>query len=132
MTVCPFGAVVDRNELLDVLQALDGPRRVTVLLGQFPTESARLHTALKQLGFDAVVEVAEGAEQSATEEAEELRKLGDADGGFLMSSCCPAWRQAVTRHAPELETHVSQTPSPMALTARQVRQRDLAGGDRVS
>jgi len=129
MTACPFGAVLDRSELLDVLQALDGPRRVTALmapalLGQFPTEPGRLQTALKQLGFDAVVEVAEGAEQTATEEAEELRKLGAADERFLMSSCCSAWRQAVTRHAPELEPYVSQTPSPMALTARQVRQRD--------
>lgn len=127
MTACPFGAVLDRSALLDVLKTLDGPQHVTALmapalLGQFPTEPARMHTALQQLGFDAVAEVADGAEETATLEAEELQELGDTDGTFLMSSCCPAWTEAVRCHAPELGEHVSHTPSPMALTARKVKQ----------
>ena len=64
--------------------------------------------------------VAYGADLTALAEAQEL-----AEKGMLASSCCPAFVNYVEKNfpdqAPEL---ISQTPSPMVMAARAIKERD--------
>ncbi len=124
---CPFGAVVERSGMVDVLKALkSGAAPVVVLLapavaGQFPGTPEQTAAALKELGVSACFEVAEGAAETADAEARELEDVR-AGGGFLATSCCPAWVATAERHVPEMQPHVSKTPTPMAYTAQRVRR----------
>ncbi|MEA2039645.1 MAG: monomeric [FeFe] hydrogenase [Thermodesulfobacteriota bacterium] len=127
---CPFGAVIQKSQALDVLKALGGKRPVSALLapsaaGQFQGDIYRLAGALKTLGFERVVEVALGAEQTARMEAEELNERLGRGEKFMTTSCCPAWFQAVEKHLHELKPHVSKTPTPMHFTAADEKQRNL-------
>lgn len=129
MRACPFGAVLERSEMLYVLKALRGSRPVTAIIapaivGQFPGTLEQIVAGLKRLGFSDVVEVAHGAEQTAQAEAAEFAHRMKQGATFMTSSCCPAYVQAVRRHVPGLMAHVSDTPTPMHLTAEEVRRRN--------
>ena len=75
--------------------------------------------AIKAIGFDEVVEVAAGADETALTEAEEL-----LERGFLTSSCCPAFVEYVRNEFPMLADKVSDTPSPMVMTGRAIKAKD--------
>ena len=128
MRACPFGAVMERSEVLPVLRALAGGRHVTALMapaivGQFPGGPARIVTALRGLGFSDVMEVALGADVTSQREAAEFVERMERGDSFMTTSCCPAYVEAVRRHAPELLPHVSETATPMHYTAELARER---------
>ena len=128
MRACPFGAVMERSEVLPVLRALAGGRHVTALMapaivGQFSGGPARIVTALRRLGFADVMEVALGADVTSQREAAEFVERMERGDTFMTTSCCPAYVEAVRRHAPELLPHVSETATPMHYTAELARQR---------
>lgn len=128
MRACPFGAVLERSEVLEVLRALDSPQHVTALIapaiaGQFKGGVARIVTALKQLGFDEVIEVASGADVTSEREAAEFVERMERGDKFMTTSCCPAYVEAVRRHAPDLLPFVSSTCTPMHYTAEIARER---------
>lgn len=128
LTACPFAAIQERSQMADVLQALQTKeRKLTALLapsavGQFPGTLGQLHTALYRLGFTKVIEITNAAAQTAVIEGQEWRQRQAAGETFMTSSCCPAYAEAVKRHLPELEQHLSHTPSPMAVAAAAVKQ----------
>ncbi|HEY9069354.1 MAG TPA: monomeric [FeFe] hydrogenase [Candidatus Ozemobacteraceae bacterium] len=129
MRACPFGAVLERSELLDVLKALRGPRPVVAILapavvGQFPGSLEQIVAGMKRLGFSGVVEVAHGADLVARAEAAEFAHRMRGGATFMTSSCCPAYVQAAKRHVPGLMAHVSDTPTPMHVSAEEVRKRN--------
>ena len=122
LRACPFGAIFAQSHLVDVLRALAGPRPVVALVapsiaGQLPGTVQQIAGALHQIGFDAVVPVACGADQTAAHEARELREALASGAGFLTSSCCPGWVATVRRHLPALAPHVSHTPTPLHYAA---------------
>lgn len=127
MRACPFGAIMEKSQMADVLRELKSDRPTVAMLapavvGQFPGTLGQVAEALHQLGFDHVMEVATGADEAAEREAAELvERLGRGDA-LMTTSCCPAFVQAVKRHLPELAEAVSDTPSPMVLSARWARQ----------
>ena len=128
MRACPFGAVMERSEVLPVLRALASGRHVTALMapaivGQFPGGPARIVTALRRLGFSDVMEVALGADVTSQREAAEFVERMERGDTFMTTSCCPAYVEAVRRHAPELLPHVSETATPMHYTAEIARER---------
>lgn len=128
MDACPFGAVMERSEVLPVLRALASGRHVTALMapaivGQFPGGPARIVTALRRLGFSDVMEVALGADVTSQREAAEFVERMERGDTFMTTSCCPAYVEAVRRHAPELLPHVSETATPMHYTAEIARER---------
>lgn len=132
---CPFGAVMERSQMIDVLGALKGPRPVVALLapavtGQFPGTYGQLVTALIGLGFAEVVEVAGGAIATAEAEAVEFKHRLAAGQQFMTTSCCPAYVAAVEKHLPELKAFVSDTPSPMIMSARAL-EREQPGALKV-
>lgn len=129
LQACPFGAIMERSEIYEVIEALIDPDKPTValiapsIIGQFNTSLGKLVTALKKLGFDQVVEVAWGADITADKESHELKERLEQKQPFMTSSCCPAYVQAVARHAGNLQNFVSTTLSPMQYAGELAGQR---------
>jgi iron only hydrogenase large subunit-like protein len=73
---------------------------------------------LRELGFARVVEAAAGADQTARLESEELAQRLAAGGGFMATSCCPAWKAASRLAGKGIASRISETPSPMSLGAK--------------
>ncbi len=129
MRACPFGAVLERSEVLEVLLALASQEHVTALIapaiaGQFKGGLPRIITALKMLGFDEVIEVAAGADVTSEREAAEFVERMERGEKFMTTSCCPAYVEAVKRHAPDLLPYVSTTGTPMHYAAEIALKRN--------
>ena len=126
---CPFGAIMDKSYMVDAIQMLKSAEKwgyrvyaavAPSIAGQFaPADVGQVVTGLKLLGFHDVVEVALGADMTAREEAGEL-----AEKGMLASSCCPAFVEYVEKNVPQQAHLISQTPSPMVMAARMVKEKD--------
>lgn len=128
LRACPFGAVMEKSQVLDVLQALRLAAPVVAMIapsiaGQFPGEPEQIAGALRRLGFDRVVEVAVGADMTVRDEADEFAERISEGQSFMTTSCCPAFVQCVNKHLPELKPRVSHAPAPMHYTAAWVRER---------
>ena len=77
MRSCPFGAVMEKSQIVDVARAVTGEREVVAMVapaivGQFPGNLEQIAAGLLQMGFDRVVEVAQGADITTIKEAEEF------------------------------------------------------------
>ncbi|MDR1123136.1 MAG: monomeric [FeFe] hydrogenase [Elusimicrobiota bacterium] len=132
MEACPFGAIMERSQILDVLNLTRGPKPLAAMLapsiaGQFGVEVGKITTALKELGFTHVYEVALGADITAQNEAHEFKERV-IDGGqkFMTTSCCHAYVRLVKKHIPEMEAYISHTRTPMHYTAELIR-REIPG-----
>lgn len=128
MTACPFGAIAEKSQILNFYHALKVKKEKMValvapaVLSQFKAEPAQILEAIKSIGFDQMMEVAEGAELTASKETTELRERLDAGESFLTTSCCPSYVELANKHVPQLKAHVSNTPSPMYFTAHKAHQ----------
>ncbi|MEN6356709.1 MAG: monomeric [FeFe] hydrogenase [Armatimonadota bacterium] len=128
MAACPFGAIMSLSQIVDIIKNLLSPRKTVALIapalaGQFDASLEQVVGALKQLGFDHVVEVALGADIVARRESIELaERLGEGDP-FMATSCCPAYIYAVQKHVPELRPFVSKTCTPMHCAAEIAAQQ---------
>ncbi len=116
LTSCPFGAIVEKSDMLTVIKKLTGGKKLTALLapsivGQFSVKATvpELTTALKEIGFDKVYELASYAARTAEKEAVELEE----NDGVLLSSCCPSWVSYIEKITPEFVENISKTASPM-------------------
>lgn len=129
LQACPFGAIMERSEIFDVLKDLTNPAKPTVamiapsIIGQFNTDLGKLVSALKKLGFDHVIEVAWGADVTARKETAEFIERLDQGSNCMTSSCCPAYIEAVKKHAPHIQPLVSHTLSPMQFTGEYAGQK---------
>jgi [FeFe] hydrogenase (group B1/B3) len=112
---CPFGAVMEKSQIIDVIKHIKEGKEVAAMIapsiiGQFDGSIKQIAAALKALGFTHVVEVAEFAGR--------LEK-----GSPLMgTSCCPAYIEAVKKHAKEFLPFVSHAETPMAYTGMIVKE----------
>jgi len=123
---CPFAAICDLSQMVDVLQKLGTGRAVAMVapsvVGQLPGTLKQLGSALQQVGFSDVIEVAEGADETTRHEsAEWVEKMREGER-FMTTSCCPAYIETVHKHLPEMVPYLSDTPTPMAYTASKVRK----------
>ena len=129
MQVCPFGAIMERSHIVDIALALNDPALKVVAIpapsicGQFKATTGQILSAIRQIGFDEVLEAALGAEETARHEAAELKTKMEEGQPFMTSSCCPAYTEWVRKHAPELQPYVSETRSPMIYAARIAREK---------
>ncbi len=127
---CPFGAIVHNSQMVDVLNMVkNSGRRVVAMLapaviGQFGNDIGKVISALKQIGFADVVEVAEGADVTTINEAHEFVERMEEGKPFMTTSCCPAWVKATETALPEIKPYVSNTGSPMFYIAQIVKQAD--------
>ena len=145
-SACPFGAVHERSQIIDILKAMKEGKKVIAMVapaiaGQFPGTIYQLKSAIKKVGFTDVYEVAQGADITAHNEAEEfverMEKAKEVqtewldnwvnEGGydakddseekppvhnFMTTSCCAGYNQFVKKHLPEMKPYVSTTGTP--------------------
>ena len=144
---CPFGAVHERSQIIDILKSIKSGKKVIAMIapaiaGQFPGNIYQLKSAIIKAGFTDVYEVAQGADITAHNEAEEFVErmnlakeqqtewldkwvneggydAKDCDGeekpvarNFMTTSCCAGYNQLVKKHLPEIKPYVSTTGTP--------------------
>ena len=135
---CPFGAIVDKGQIFQVVRSiLQGDQVVAIVapafVGQFSgmVSPGKFVTAMKQLGFDRVVEVAVGADVCTVEEAKDFLEKVPSQQDYMATSCCPAWiRFAETRH-PEILENISTCRSPMEMFGSVIKEYFGNCGKRV-
>ena len=127
---CPFGAIVDKGQIFQVIQSiLKGDKVIAIVapafVGQFGKHSTpgKFVTAMKQLGFARVVEVAVGADMCTIEEAKDFMEKVPAEQPFMATSCCPAWHSMVHKLFPAQSKNISMTLTPMVFTARLMKKQ---------
>lgn len=127
---CPFGAIMDKSYVLNVIDMLKKSEHkkaykvyaviAPAIAGQFfNCEVEQVVTALKNLGFHAVVEAALGADAVAELELHEW-----VEKGFLTSSCCPAFVTYINKYFPSLTEHISNNLSPMAYMGSYIKKHE--------
>lgn len=126
---CPFGAIVDKGQIFQTIYAMKQGTPVIAavapaFVGQFgPNVSPeKLKTALKELGFADVVEVAIGADLCTIEEAEDFLNKVPEKQPFMATSCCPAWSVMAKKEFPQFAEYISMALTPMVLTARMIKR----------
>ena len=126
---CPFGAIVDKGQIFQVIQSiLKGDRVIAIMapafIGQFSgrVSPGKLVAAMKQLGFDRVVEVAVGADMCTIEEAKDFLEKVPKEQNYMATSCCPAWHSMIEKLYPGEMGKISMTLTPMVFTARMMKK----------
>ena len=127
---CPFGAIVDKGQIFQVIQSiLKGDKVIAIVapafIGQFGKHSTpeKFVTAMKQLGFARVVEVAVGADMCTIEEAKDFLEKVPSQQNYMATSCCPAWHSMIEKMFPSEMGKISMTLTPMVFTARLMKQQ---------
>ena len=129
LVACPFGAIVDKGQIFQVIQSiLKGDKVIAIVapafIGQFSgmVSPGKLVTAMKMLGFDSVVEVAIGADMCTIEEAKDFLEKVPAEQDYMATSCCPAWHSMIEKLFPGEMNKISMTLTPMVFTARLMKK----------
>jgi NADP-reducing hydrogenase subunit HndD len=129
--VCPTGALVEKNEIKEVQEALDNKDlhvvvatapSVRVALGEefgLPIGTnvkGKMVAALKRLGFNKVFDVNFGADLTIMEEVHELiRRLKKKKDLPMFTSCSPGWIKYVEHYHPEMIKNLSSCKSPQQM-----------------
>ena len=129
--VCSQNAKVFLDTTHEAKEVLTMPqKKVACLAPSFPAEFVEISDykllvgMIRQLGFDAVMEVAFGADLVANEYKKILK---DPNAPHTISSDCPAIVYYVKHYYPELVDSLTPIVSPMVATARVVK--DIYGAD---
>ena len=127
---CPFGAIVDKGQIFQVIQSiLQGDKVIAIVapafIGQFGKHSTpgKFIAAMKQLGFERIVEVAVGADMCTIEEAKDFLEKVPEKQNYMATSCCPAWHSMIEKLFPGEVSKMSMTLTPMVFTARLMKQK---------
>ncbi len=134
---CPTGALVERNYIEEVWDAIDNPEKNVVvqtapavrvglgeLLGYDPGKrvTGKMVTSLKRLGFNAVFDTNFTADLTIMEEGTELltrlkKKILAGQEVTLpqFTSCSPGWIKYVEHEFPELIGNLSTCKSPQQM-----------------
>ena len=127
---CPFGAIDSKTFMMDVINLIQAGKKVVAMVapaieGQFGPEitMASWKTALKKIGFAAMVEVGLGGDRTAAYEADEWMEAYK-EGKKLTTSCCPAFVNMIKKHFPMLLDNMSTTVSPMCAVSRLLKTMD--------
>ncbi|MDP4091763.1 MAG: [Fe-Fe] hydrogenase large subunit C-terminal domain-containing protein [Bacillota bacterium] len=125
--ICPYHA---KNAITDKLETINSYKYKVVipapsLYGQFKTMYTRNHilTALKQLGFDEVFEVARAAE-IVSDATRKLIGKGELKKPVI-SSACPAVVRLIQVRYPNLIDNILKLESPMEVAAKIVKNKVL-------
>ncbi len=133
ITHCPVGALVERDDTQQLLDAIDDPDKITVMqvapavraawgdtLG-FTKEQAtvkRMVAAFRALGVDYVFDTNFSADLTIMEEGSEFIERMTHPGEYPMpmfTSCCPGWVRFAKLEYPELVPHLSTAKSPQQM-----------------
>lgn len=147
--VCPTGAIVVKNDVFKVWNAIHDPNTrviaqiapaVRVAIGEefgFGTSCnlmGQIVAALHRIGFDEVYDTATGADLTVIEESKELLdRLKSGKNLPLFTSCCPAWVKYAELNFPELLPNISSCRSPMEMFASVLKEhhKDTKQGEKI-
>lgn len=127
---CPFGATLDVSSITEIIKTIMASENnekykvyaivAPAIAGQFAhAKPGQIISAIKEIGFYDVEEVALGADIVAYHESQELKERG-----FMTSSCCPAFVKYIHNKFPSMVEHISTSLSPMAETGKLIKRRD--------
>lgn len=126
---CPFAAIIDKSQIFQTITALKSDTPVYAAIapafaGQFGNvSSGQIRTAVKELGFEDIVEVAVGADLCTIQEANDFLEEVPAKQPFMATSCCPAWSVMAKKLFPEFAPYISMALTPMVLTGRLIKKQ---------
>ena len=128
INVCPVGALHEKEEIHDVIEALNDPTKHVVVqtapavrasLGEefgMPIGTrvtGKMVRALKLIGFDKVYDTNFGADLTIMEEGYEFIGRVQNEGVLpMITSCSPGWVNYIEHEYPELLGHLSSCKSP--------------------
>ena len=130
-TVCPTGALTERDDTERVWAALADPKK-HVVVGTAPSVRAdlgecfgmpigtnvenKMAASLRRLGFDRVFDVDTAADLTIMEEGTELLdRLGNGGALPLITSCSPGWIKFCEHFYPEFIPNLSSCKSPQQM-----------------
>ena len=126
---CPFGAIVDKGQIFQTVMALksDTPVYAAVapaFIGQFGPEVTPeiLRSALLEVGFEDIYQVAIGADLCTLQEAHEFVEKVPNELKWMGTSCCPSWSMMAKKSFPELKENISMSLTPMVFTGRLIKK----------
>ncbi len=143
VSVCPVGALVEKDHTWRVIRALADPEKIAIVqtapsvraaLGEeFGMEPGTLVTGkmvavLRKMGFDYVFDTDFAADMTILEEAKELaarlekRAAGEESHLPILTSCCPAWIKFFEHHFPDLLKIPSTVKSPQQMFGSVVKR----------
>ena len=126
VTHCPFGAVHEKSQLIEILKLLKAKKEMSVMfapaiVSQFDCSIAQLKSAIKQIGFSYVYEIAQGADITIKNEANEFLSRMKNGEPFMTTSCCAGYNELVKKHLPEINVYKSETRTPLFYTSKIVK-----------
>lgn len=137
VNVCPTGALVEKEEINNVMSALADPNKVVVIatapavrvaIGEefglpIGTNSeGKMVSALRALGFKHIFDIDFSADLTIMEEAYELIDRIQNKGVLpMITSCSPAWIKYCEHNYPELIPHLSTCKSPQQMFGATVK-----------
>ena len=127
VSACPFGAVHEKSQIIDVLKQIKAGKKLVAMVapamfGQLPCTPKQLKAAIMKLGFADVYEVAQGADVTTKNEAEEFEERLMKGAEFMTTSCCAGYNELVDKLVPELKPFRSETKTPLYYTAEIVKK----------
>ncbi len=131
MANCPFGAIADKSEIFQIINAIRAGKRMIAAVapafaGQFGALATpnKILNGIKELGFTDVVEVSIGADISSRHEAEHFVASVPEKQPFMGTSCCTSW-EAFARKSlpPDMAQYISSASTPMVATAKIIKER---------
>ncbi len=131
ISVCPVGALSEKEEIDDVIAALQDKSKYVIIatapsvrvgLGEefgYPIGTnveGKMVTAMRKMGFNAVFDVNMTADLTIMEEGTEfLGRLQNGGTLPMMTSCSPAWIKFVEHNYPEFIPNLSSCKSPQQM-----------------
>jgi NADH-quinone oxidoreductase subunit G len=132
VNVCPTAALTEISYINDVWKALNDPNKKVIVqtapavrvgiceefcLDHFdPSNTGKLVTGLRMLGFDAVFDTNFSADLTIMEEANEFIQRFTKGGRLpLLTSCCPGWINFLEHNFPDLIDIPSTCKSPQQM-----------------
>ena len=145
--VCPTGAIVVKNNISPVWDAISNPEIKTTVqvapavrvaigkeLGVKNGEDVmgKIVAALHRIGFDEIYDTSLGADLTVMEEsAEFLKRVEENKNMPLITSCCPGWIQYCEKKHPELLPNISTCRSPMQMMASLLKYQSREKGEKM-
>jgi len=128
---CPVGALYEKNDIPQVMEAIDNSEKHVVVQTAPAVRAAlgeefglpigtpvtgKMVAALRRLGFDKVFDTDTGADLTIMEEGTEFIERFTAQKNLpLITSCSPGWVKFCEHNYPEFLNNLSSCKSPMEM-----------------
>lgn len=137
IVACPVGALYEKNDIPQVIEAIDNPEKHVVVqtapavraalgeefgLPMGTPVTGKMVAALRRLGFDKVFDTDTGADLTIMEEGTEfIQRFTKQENLPLITSCSPGWVKFCEHYYPEFVDNLSTAKSPMEMFAAVIK-----------